>query len=132
MTKVITDEKRIDEVLRKFPEVKLAYLFGSRARGDASENSDYDLAVYLDSRDVKNNYKTKFSLMSQLGMALRTDKVDVVVIDDTDKPELKYNIIQEGKLLKDAEAYRIIMEPRILNEYFDFYMMLKRNKLTEK
>jgi len=45
-------------------------------------------------------------------------------------PEMKYAIITEGILLYEKEPYRVIVEPRILNEYFDFRIMLKRHGLT--
>ena len=35
--------------VRGIPEIKKVVLFGSRARGDANERSDYDFAVYVDS-----------------------------------------------------------------------------------
>lgn len=40
--------KKVVFGLSKFPEVKWVKLFGSRARGDNTECSDYDLAVYVD------------------------------------------------------------------------------------
>jgi len=46
-------------------------------------------------------------------------------------PELKYNIIKEGKLIYEKEPYKVLIEPRILNEYFDFRMSLLRYNLTK-
>lgn len=40
----------ITGVLACCPEVKFAYIFGSRARGDAGPLSDVDVAVFLDGR----------------------------------------------------------------------------------
>jgi uncharacterized protein len=39
---------RIDEVFRKFPEVELAILYGSRAKGNFNNNSDIDITLYGD------------------------------------------------------------------------------------
>ena len=39
----ITDLLRTE--LRRFPEVRAAYLYGSRARGDYSPQSDIDIAI---------------------------------------------------------------------------------------
>ena len=39
----ITDLLRAE--LRRFPEVRAAYLYGSRARGDYSPQSDIDIAI---------------------------------------------------------------------------------------
>ena len=56
------DQNLIQEMVRqfrKYPEVERVLLFGSRARGDHSERSDYDVAIYgeLSSEDkVKLRY----------------------------------------------------------------------------
>ena len=41
-----------------------------------------------------------------------------------------YTIIREGKLIYEREPYKVILEPRILNEYFDFRAMMLRNGLS--
>jgi hypothetical protein len=56
--------------------------------------------------------------------------VDVVVLDTSEKPDLKYNIIKDGQLIHEIEPFRVMLEPKILHEYFDFNMMLERNGLT--
>ncbi len=38
--------KKLVSVLDKFPDVERAVLFGSRARDDSRERSDYDIAIY--------------------------------------------------------------------------------------
>jgi len=47
-------QTRLIEVFEPFPEVLAVYLFGSRARGKARQESDYDLGVVFASgaRDV--------------------------------------------------------------------------------
>ncbi len=108
----------------------MAYLFGSRARGVVGPLSDYDFAVYLDTRDSIKVAAIKQSLQITLSRFLKTDQVDVVILDTTLQPELKYNIITDGKLLFEKPAYRLSLEPKILNEYFDFRDMLRRYQLT--
>ena len=92
--------------------------------------SDYDFAVFLGEKDKREIARIRFQLMDELSRALGTDKVDVVMLDSAESPELKYNILQEGKLIFEREPYRVLVEPRILNEYFDFYLILKRHGLT--
>ena len=46
-------------------------------------------------------------------------------------PELKYNIISQGVLLFERGPHRIVVEPKILNEYFDFVYLLRKYKLTK-
>ncbi len=110
----------------EMPQIVLAYIFGSTAAGTRGPMSDYDFAVYLDEPDKKKRYDIKFRLMGKLSSALKTNKVDVVVINDTDNVYLKHAIISEGKLLFEKEPYKVIVEPRILNEYFDFRILINK------
>ena len=116
------------EVFDKYSEVKLAYLFGSQARGDNGPMSDYDFAVYLGEKDEKKRFDLRLDLMSALSLVLKTDDVDVLVLNsyDTDHSSLKYSIITEGIVIKEVEPCRIIVENSILNEYFDFRLDFKK------
>lgn len=116
----------MEGLAREMPQIVLAYIFGSTASNTRGPISDYDFAVYLDEPDKKKRYDTKFQLMGKLSSALKTNKVDVVVINDADNVYLKHAIISEGKLLFEKEPHKVIVEPRILNEYFDFRMFIDK------
>ena len=118
-------------VFQLYPQVKLVYFFGSRARHKEGPLSDYDFAVYLDEKDKNKRFEIKLSLMSKLSLRIEPDKVDVVVLNDTQSPELKYSIIKEGKLIYEEEPYKVFVEPRIFNEYFDFVSGLRKYGLTK-
>lgn len=121
---------KLIQILKSHKEIKLMYLFGSRANGKVGPLSDYDFAVYFDKLDIKQMFEAKIALQTQISRLLKTDNVDVVIINTTDAPELKYNIITKGKLIYVEEPYKLLVEPKILNEYFDFHDMLLRYKLT--
>lgn len=123
--------KSLEDLFRKEPLVKLVYLFGSRARGDAGPLSDHDFAVYADTQDSQTSFMLKINLQSEISAALGTDAVDVVMLNTTESPELKYNIISEGKLIYEQQPSKVIVEPRILNEYFDLRYFLLKYKLTK-
>lgn len=123
--------KSLESIFTAYPEVVLAYLFGSRASGKSGPLSDYDFAVYLEEKDKKRMFDIKLALMDKIGRILKTDKVDIVVLNLTESPELKYNIIARGRLIYEKEPYRVIVEPKILNEYFDFRALLLRYNLTK-
>jgi len=55
----------------------------------------------------------------------------LLILHTVETPELKYNIIAEGKLIYEKEPYKILVESKILNEYFDFYNLFARNNLTK-
>ncbi|MGC9004444.1 MAG: type VII toxin-antitoxin system MntA family adenylyltransferase antitoxin [bacterium] len=124
-------KSKLKPIFEKYKEIKLVYLFGSRARGLIGPLSDYDFAVYLEEMDKKKIFDIKLELITSISEVLRTDEVDVVILNEVDYPELKYNIIKEGKLLFEREAFKVLVEPRILTEYFDFHSILKRHKLTK-
>lgn len=122
---------KIKTIFASHPAVKLAYFFGSRARGADGPLSDYDLAVFLEEKNKKKMFEIQSALMDKIGRLLKTDKIDVVVLNTTKSPDIKFNIIKEGKLIYEKEPYRVIVEPRIMNEYFDFNLLLKKYNLTK-
>jgi uncharacterized protein len=124
----IAGAKRIFE---SFDEIKLVYLFGSTARGDRGAMSDYDFAVFVGETNRREVERIRFLLTDELARLLRADKIDVVMLDIVESPELKYIIIREGKLIFEKEPFRLLFEPNVLNEYFDFQSMLKRHGLTK-
>lgn len=124
-------QAQLQIILKKFKNIKLAYLFGSQARGNAGQLSDYDFAVYLDEQNRIKRTDIKLDLMAKLQRTLKTEKIDIVILNDIDQPELKYHIIQDGKLIYQEEPYRLMIEPKILNEYFDFRYTLRQYGLTK-
>ena len=125
---MLKENKKIKELFESYPQIKLVYLFGSTAREERGPMSDYDFAFYLSD---KNGTDIKTELISKLSGILNTDKVDVVILNSVESPELKFNIIKDGKLIYEVEPYKVLIEPRILSEYFDFCDLLKRNNLTK-
>ena len=125
-----TQLKSLADCFKEEPLVKLAYLFGSQASGNTGPLSDYDFAVYADTKDNKESFYLKCRLSGRIGGILNTDKVDVVMLDHSDSPVLKYNAIAEGILLYEQEPYKVQVEPRILNEYFDYTEHMSRHHLT--
>jgi len=128
----ISEDKLKDliSIFKTYSEVKLVYLFGSQAGGEVSPLSDYDFAIYLDAEDKKRMYDIKLELFVRLSRALKTDRIDIVILNLTELPELKYAIVKHGRLILEVEPYKLIVEPRIMNEYFDFQTGLERYNLT--
>ena len=123
--------KKLNTIFKAYSEIKLVYFFGSKAICKESYMSDYDFAIYFDTKDKKRIYEIKFELFDKISRLLKTDKIDIVILNLAESPELKYNIIKEGKLIFETEPFKIIVEPQILNEYFDFHNLLLKYKLTE-
>lgn len=125
------DHKKLQTFFAETKHVKVAYLFGSRANNTAGALSDYDFAIYLDEKDPQKRFSIKLRLIKELSEILQTNAVDIVVLNDAKSPELKYNIIKEGVLLYEEEPFKVIIEPNILNDYFDFHSSLRQYGLTK-
>lgn len=123
-------KQKLIPLLEKRSEIAIAYLFGSQATSTSSEQSDVDIAVYFSEPDTVKRHNLLFSLSADMMHALGTDHIDAHSLNDIRSPLLKYRIMQEGIVLFEREPYRIILEPRILNEYSDFLYLLKKHNLT--
>ena len=99
-------------------QVKLAYLFGSRARGASRYDSDYDFAVLLGRKTTVKD-EIKLSLDLARAMDVPVDKVDVVALDAAN-PELVYRVLREGRLVySSSEEERRRWERHALIEILD-------------
>jgi len=100
--------------------VRVAYLFGSYAKGKAGPLSDFDIAVLLDGcLDARESFDLRLRLINGISSILKTDKVDVVVMNDAPLL-LNYNIIKEGGILDSKdELERVMFETHILSRYLD-------------
>jgi len=123
--------KPLEKIFDLFPQVKLVYFFGSRATDKAGPLSDYDFAVFLDEKDFKKRFDIRLGLLDKFSHELKTDNIDLLVLNDIQSPELKYSIISSGKLIYEIEPYKILLEPMIFSEYFDFTDSLQRYGLTK-
>ncbi|HQK82786.1 MAG TPA: nucleotidyltransferase domain-containing protein [Atribacter sp.] len=106
------------KVLNNHPQVIFAYLFGGLAKRHLSSLSDVDIAVYLIVN--KNELEIKMNLLNQLSNALKTDEIDLVILNTASLP-LIARIIQNKKVLVDKDPnLRYSFESLNLRKYFDF------------
>jgi uncharacterized protein len=113
-------DTKLMEFFHKHEHVRLAYLYGSTAKGKEGKLSDVDIAVFLDGTlDKKERFGLQLELISGLTGILKTDKVDLVVMNDAPL-SLQYEIIKANHpLLVRDEGERIDLEHRILSRYLD-------------
>lgn len=74
---------------RSFPELRLLLLHGSRARGEAHANSDWDFAYLADPG------LDELDLRAALAQALKTDAIDVVDLERAGAV-LRYGAARDG------------------------------------
>ena len=114
----VTELPGFDALLREHG-VRFAYLFGSRADGNADEQSDIDIACYLEGGDPTD----RFRRASAAQRALQRDApvgVDVVVLNDA-TPVLRFEATRPSRVLFcDDEEFRLALELRWFREYEDY------------
>lgn len=120
-------EQRLRDFLSGVKGVKLAYLFGSTARGESNCLSDIDIAVLFDDALLqKEAFDPQVELISELTCLLKTDNVDLVVLNDSPLL-LTYNIIREGIILKSDEPLRVKFETKVMSRYLDERYHIERH-----
>jgi predicted nucleotidyltransferase len=85
--------EELRSILQAAPEVLLAVLFGSHARGSAGPDSDLDLALRIGAMEPHDLN----GLLARLERATATT-VDVVLIDSA-SPLVRFEIARDGVLL---------------------------------
>ena len=110
----------------QFREIKLAYLFGSQANHRVSPLSDYDFAVYLDpATEIVRQKDILLGLIAEITSILKSDQIDVVILNQCSSLLLKYNVIKEGILIFQRPPYKLLVEPVIYSQYFDFKVFMQ-------
>ncbi len=114
-------ETGLIEALKAFPEVELAVIFGSVARGDASPGSDVDIGVR--SRGPSRE------LLSRLEVHLRRAsqrEVELVSLDDA-PPLLRFEIARDGKLLMERRPHAWAdFRARAMVDWWDWAPLARR------
>ena len=108
--------RRIVEVIVREIDPDRIILFGSRARGDHNEDSDYDILVLKEGVRPEERRKLQAKIRLKLldaGMYRYAD-IDVVVQDPAKYEELSqkwyliyYDIKKEGRVIYDRERGRL-------------------------
>lgn len=108
--------RKAAEALTRDERVLAVYAFGSRARGEASPRSDFDLAVLM---ATPVSLREELRLRAGVVEALRTDHVDLVLLRYA-PPALRYEIVATGRrLFVRDEAAADAFERRAAMECFD-------------
>lgn len=120
----------IDQLHSYFTDkpVELVYLFGSLAEGKEKSTSDVDIAVlFSPNLSKQKRFDVKLSVISDMSMFLKTDKIDVVDLADA-SAFLKFEAIKNRKeIFARSESRRVTFEKRVLSEYFDRTYYIKRH-----
>lgn len=125
MTKQDKDEliDQFKRILSKQP-IKLAYLYGSYARGQERKSSDVDIAIVLENP----NCKRVFGSSADVSVHIPGIEIDLREIDLESDPVFLHSILKDKILLfaKD-EKTRTDFEVRAMKKFFDTEHLRKLN-----
>jgi predicted nucleotidyltransferase len=112
----------IRDVLRRFPEVCSAWLFGSMARGTPRPDSDLDVALLF--RDRGTTVADVHELIGRIAAHLEGvapgRRIDLVSLE-AQGPVFQHRVLSEGRLVLDTDPRRRVdFESDAYVRYFDF------------
>lgn len=88
--------RHIQNCLLETPFVKVAYIFGSHAKKEATSSSHYEIAIETTHISVGEFQLLLFQLMEELS---GIGKVSAVHLNTLSDSELKRHILREGRLI---------------------------------
>jgi predicted nucleotidyltransferase len=112
-------KEKLESDLNKLSEavvvdgVIAAILFGSRARGDYDQYSDYDLLIIFNSKQkLWENFEKLYNKISKTGLFVQAMPVAIEELKNLEETFL-HTILQEGIVI--FQRYPFITPPHILN-----------------
>lgn len=116
---------KILPLLQARPQIRIAWLFGSRAQDRERPGSDLDIAIET---GPGFDWEDLYRLSGDASLALDSDRVDVVWLKQADAL-LAFSVVSEGKTLfyRDAEHYNE-WERRALHRYREYCIYLKKHR----
>ena len=110
--------KQIVQLAEHNPEVEIVWLYGSRARGNAHSQSDYDLAIafktYIEDPIER---RLRPELLALKWCKQLNNQLSIIDINQVPLP-LAYTVIQDNKLLYSQDDYRrMAEEQRIMSKW---------------
>ena len=107
------------EVLADEP-VRVAYLFGSNARGEANQLSDVDVALLAPDVQPLDRLDLRLRVIGRLSTAAMIPALDVIVLDEAPLT-LAGRVIRDGIVIYSVdEPLRAEYESRIFRQFVDF------------
>lgn len=88
-----TTIQKIRDVLARYPQVKKAVLYGSRAKGNYKNGSDIDLTLY---GEADLTLEVLYRIMNELDDLLLPYTIDLSLFHDISDPEVVEHILRVG------------------------------------
>lgn len=115
------DDRRLRVLFEGEPDVVIAYLYGSHARGTAGPGSDVDVAVLL--RRGADLPRRHLELIASVASVAGSKRADVVLLNEA-PVALAYRVLRDGVLLvSNDDRERIAFWTRTVDRYLDMEPM---------
>lgn len=125
---------RLQSLFASDEVVRLGYVFGSQVEGTTGPLSDVDVGVLVADEALDDPTACRARLAHEIGTALDTDAVDLVLLNRA-PIELAYRVIAQGERVYEASrAVRVEYEAYVLGRYGDYLPVLRKQReqiLTE-
>lgn len=104
--------KKLLEELKRDNKVLIAILYGSCAKGSIHKNSDIDLALYINTKDIMEDIK----IVDRILMSVERD-VSILRLDDEDEsPFVVQNALKGVYLIEPDREILYLISNRVLHE----------------
>ena len=114
--------KNLEPYFRRHFEIDCAYVFGSVAKQRTNSLSDIDIAVLVNSGNIKEHayhYGYKAGLITDMMKLLKTSRVDLVILNRA-PVLLQHRVVCTGRLIYSRnEKERIALQTAAINKYND-------------
>ncbi|SHD76678.1 type VII toxin-antitoxin system MntA family adenylyltransferase antitoxin [Schnuerera ultunensis] len=122
-------KNHIDRLVKKY-NIELMYIFGSYATNKNNENSDLDIAVYLEGEPEAF---IKLEILDELVGIFDREDIDLVILNKVDIV-LQFQVIKYGEIvyMKDLLT-KVLYESKTMDFYMDMeYFRNVRNKIMHE
>lgn len=120
---------QLKKALAKQP-VKLAYLYGSYARGQETPKSDIDIAVIMN----ENSKKADYEIANELHLSINNGSlINVVTINEKTNSIFLHSILKTRVvLISKNERERVSFEVKTTKKYWDDEYLRKKFRFYQK
>ena len=123
--------RRLAEALADIPGIRLGFLFGTRAKGRARKDSDFDVAVLV-TEELASEERGGLirRLAARLGREVSSERLDIVILNDA-PALLRHRVLRDGTLLfQSSPEERVRFSIQTIREYQDGFV--RREAFTKR
>ncbi|ABM61601.1 type VII toxin-antitoxin system MntA family adenylyltransferase antitoxin [Halorhodospira halophila] len=123
-------QQTVEPVLKAFPDVQAAFLFGSHVTGRARADSDVDLGLVGPPERLAAQRLDLLAELTRAGL----ERIDLVLLDSAD-PALQFEAIRHNCLIYARPDFqRGTYFSRVVREYWDWepYLQVQRAALKRR